>query len=74
MLGIIVVVAIAVPAILCWVILRARARRAQPDEDYGGPYDRAPLNPVPLREYTPTGSIEFENPPPGYTEEEPPRD
>lgn len=74
MIAAIVIVAIVVPAIVCWLILRARARYAEPDQNCGGPYDRAPINPVPLREYTMMGSMEFENPPPGYTEEEPPRD
>ncbi|HEY5257022.1 MAG TPA: hypothetical protein VIJ12_01440 [Candidatus Baltobacteraceae bacterium] len=64
----------AIPALLLYVILKLRQRRERGEEDYGGTYDRAPLNPVPLREYTGTGSIDLKNPPPGYTSDDIPRD
>ena len=74
MLGLILIAVLAIPALLCWLILRSRERRDNADDDFDGTYDRAPLNPVPLREYTVTGEMEFPNPPPGYTSPDPPRD
>lgn len=74
MTGLVILAVIAVPAALCWLILRARHVSDSPEEEYAGPHDAAPLTPVPLREYTPTGEIDVANPPAGYTLEEPPID
>ena len=64
----------SIPALLLYVILKLRERREGDVEDYGGEYDAAPLNPLLLREYTGTGSIDLKNPPPGYTSGDIPRD
>jgi hypothetical protein len=60
------------PALFCWLILRRR--KDTESNSFGGEYDSAPLNPIRLREYTPTGEIDYDNPPPGYTSSGPPRD
>jgi hypothetical protein len=72
--GLIILGIIAVPAAFCWLILRGRQVADAGDQEYAGPHDAAPLNPAPLREYTPTGELDFANPPAGYTSEEPPID
>jgi hypothetical protein len=64
---IVLLVILAIPVLLCWLILRKR--RGQVDVR-----DSAPLNPVRLREYTTTGEISFDDPPPGYTSKGPPGD
>ncbi len=66
---------LALPVALLWIILKVRQRReGTDDQDYGGEYDEAGLNPVPGRQYTVTGETDFPNPPPGYTEGQIPRD
>jgi hypothetical protein len=76
MWGLLIIIAIfGLPIAITWVIMKARQKREGPDnQDYGGEYDEAGLNPVPLRQFTVTGSTSFSNPPPGYTDEHIPRD
>lgn len=74
MFAVVVIAILAVPLVLCWIILRVRLRKDDVREDFDGKDDYAPLNPVPLREYTVTGEMDFANPPPGYTSADLPND
>lgn len=73
MFALVIVAILLVPLVLLRLILSLR-KRGSGDEDSAAPHDGAPINPVALREYTVTGSIDFVNPPPGYTAPDIPRD
>jgi hypothetical protein len=73
-MGLAVIIAVfALPVLVAWLVLRKRDR-ATSDDNYGGPEDDAPLNPLGLRQYTVTGVTHLADPPPGYTDPDLPRD